>query len=435
MENSAIFLLQSLAAIHLTMTLFMYLVAVVIILIYPLYLYLTKPLNRIKRHGDLGYFFGTPELAGKHRDQQIERLKRIRMKGDLPPVYPNGWYCIAESPQLAPKQILPVVVFGEQLSLIRSEDGSAHLIDSYCPHLGANFNVGGRVVDNNCVQCPFHGWVFSAESGSCTRIPYNDGTIPEQARVTVWPVVERNKHIYVWFDADGSAPEWEIPVIEDILNGQWTYKGRTEHEVACHVQEIPENGADIAHLGYLHLAGAPVGNDVIRIDLSDRFPSITHQWDGNWNPSTKDKHMSKMHLEQVMKFHGFEIPLSSSKLDAIQIGPGIVHMHLDFGNLGKGIVLHHVTPEEPLFQRARFVMYSNLPRWFAKFFMLSEANQFERDVYVWSNKRYVKNPLLVKNDGPIGKHRRWYSQFYSDSSPRLLPDGSLSNRAKSALEW
>lgn len=36
-------------------------------------------------------------------------------------------------------------------------------------------------------------------------------------------------------------------------------QGRTEHEVACHVQEIPENGADIAHLGFLHLAGAPVG--------------------------------------------------------------------------------------------------------------------------------------------------------------------------------
>lgn len=44
------------------MTLFMYLVALVLILIYPLYLYITKPLNRIKRHGDLGYHFGTPEV-------------------------------------------------------------------------------------------------------------------------------------------------------------------------------------------------------------------------------------------------------------------------------------------------------------------------------------------------------------------------------------
>lgn len=41
------------------------------------------------------------------------------------------------------------------------------------------------------------------------------------------------------------------------------------------------------------------GNDIIRIDLSDRAPSIAHKWDGNWSASTKEKHVSKMHLEQV----------------------------------------------------------------------------------------------------------------------------------------
>lgn len=49
-------------------------------------------------------------------------------------------------------------------------------------------------------------------------------------------------------------------------------------------------------------------------------------------------------------------------------------MQFDFGWLGRGVVLHHVTPEEPLLQRARFVMYSNLNPIYAKFFMLSEAN-------------------------------------------------------------
>lgn len=42
-----------------------------------------------------------------------------------------------------------------------------------------------QVVDDNCVQCPFHGWVFSAETGKCTRIPYDNGTIPEQAKVSI----------------------------------------------------------------------------------------------------------------------------------------------------------------------------------------------------------------------------------------------------------
>ena len=45
--------------------------------------------------------------------------------------------------------------------------------------------------------------------------------------------------------------------------------------------------------------------------------------------------------------------------------------------------------------------------------------QVERDVMVWNNKRYNSKPLLVKEDHLILKHRRWYSQFYSENSPRL----------------
>lgn len=38
---------------------------------------------------------------------------------------------------------------------------------------------------------------------------------------------------------------------------------------------------------------------------------------------------------------------------------------------------------------------------------------------IWNNKKYVSKPLLVKEDSAIQKHRRWFSQFYSENSPRL----------------
>lgn len=41
---------------------------------------------------------------------------------------------------------------GEQLTLLRSESGEVYLVDSYCPHLGANLSIGGRVVNENCIQ-------------------------------------------------------------------------------------------------------------------------------------------------------------------------------------------------------------------------------------------------------------------------------------------
>lgn len=38
---------------------------------------------------------------------------------------------------------------------------------------------------------------------------------------------------------------------------------------------------------------------------------------------------------------------------------------------------------------------------------------------IWNNKKYIPKPLLVKEDSAIQKHRRWFSQFYSENSPRL----------------
>ncbi|ULT89723.1 hypothetical protein L3Y34_008255 [Caenorhabditis briggsae] len=405
-------------------------------------LYLThitlKPLNRIRRLGDVGLFFGKPELTGFYRERQLERLKLLRRTGDLPPVFPNGWYCVCESEKLQKNQIMEITILGQFLSLIRSESGTVYITDSYCPHIGANFNIGGRVVRDNCIQCPFHGWIFSAETGKCVEVPYDEGRIPEQAKVTTWPCIERNNNIYLWYHCDGVEPEWQIPEITEITEGLWKLGGRTEHELMCHIQEVPENGADIAHLNYLHKSAPEItnGSDIIKTDLSDPQPAVQHVWDGKWEvKSEEDKHCGVMHLNQFMTIWGYKVPLTSSKLVAEQHGPGIVHMLFDFGIWGKGVVFQTVTPEEPLLQRVRFRIFSNIPWFFVKFFMTVEAMQFERDVFIWSNKKYIKSPLLVKNDGPIQKHRRWFSQFYTENSPRMMKDGSLSNQAKSTFDW
>jgi hypothetical protein len=42
---------------------------------------------------------------------------------------------------------------------------------------------------------------------------------------------------------------------------------------------------------------------------------------------------------------------------------------------------------------------------------------FLLQVLIWGRKRYLFNPVLVRDDGPIGKFRKWYNQFYSENSP------------------
>ncbi len=57
--------------------------------------------------------------------------------------------------------------------MFRDEEGKSHVVDAYCPHLGANLAVGGKVV-GNCIECPFHAWRFRGEDGKCVHIPAAD---------------------------------------------------------------------------------------------------------------------------------------------------------------------------------------------------------------------------------------------------------------------
>ena len=56
--------------------------------------------------------------------------------------------------------------------------------------------------------------------------------------------------------------------------------------------------------------------------------------------------------------------------------------------------------------------------------------QVERDIMIWNNKKFVNKPMFVKSkeDSLIAKHRRWFSQFYSENSPKL-------KFQKDSLDW
>ncbi|KAK7075338.1 hypothetical protein SK128_002535 [Halocaridina rubra] len=118
---------------------------------------------------DIGWGCFTAE-SGKSLAEKIRNVQRLRKKGELPPAYPNGWFAIAESRNVPVAQVVPVQALGESLAVFRGQNGKANVVDAYCPHLGANLAVGG-VVKGDRIECPFHGWQFEGEDGSCSYIP------------------------------------------------------------------------------------------------------------------------------------------------------------------------------------------------------------------------------------------------------------------------
>ncbi|KAM5146238.1 cholesterol 7-desaturase nvd-like isoform 1-T1 [Mantella aurantiaca] len=376
---------------------------------------LSRPMELIRSPEEVGYI---PE-RGRDKAYTANQVRRRRKKGDLPPVYPNGWYQLLDSHRLEPGTVHNLTVCGEQVALYRTVGGSVYAVDAYCPHLGANLAVGGRVV-GDCIECPFHGWQFHGKDGKCTRIPYAE-KVPEFAKLKTWPSCELNGMVFVWYHCDRIEPTWTIPEQEEITSKKWVYSGRTEHYVNAHIEEIPENAADIAHLDFLHEPSILSGVD-LRYTKSRMWEFLRHSWKVQWEAEpAPNKHCSKMTLQHAVLLFGKHFSLLDVDVVARQIGPGIVFLSFKHSIFGQGMILHCVTPVEPLLQRVSHSIYyqKNIPIIVPRFILTAECTQFERDVMVWNNKKYISKPLLVKEDSAIAKHRRWYSQFYSENSPRL----------------
>ncbi|HEY6458762.1 MAG TPA: Rieske 2Fe-2S domain-containing protein, partial [Polyangiaceae bacterium] len=111
------------------------------------------------------------------------------------PRYPNGWFQVAYSDEVAPGAVVPLRYFGRDLVIFREERGDVHVLDAHCPHMGAHLGHGGTVKDG-CVRCPFHAWRFDG-TGQCVEVPYS-ARVPPRARVRPWHVREVNGLVLVW---------------------------------------------------------------------------------------------------------------------------------------------------------------------------------------------------------------------------------------------
>lgn len=354
-------------------------------------------------------------------------FRKRRQFNDIPPVYPNGWFRVLASSELAREEVKYISVLGQQLAVFRGNDGVVYIVNAYCPHMGANVAIGGKVV-GNCLQCPFHGWKFRGDDGKCVEIPYSK-TVPLTAKMKTWPSIEMNRSVYLWYHAEGENPSWFPDEIEEIKKRAWTHRGYTQHTVNAHIQEIPENAADVAHFVPIHAMPIVTGSHS-RYNFSNWCYIAQHEFNAGWEPQeNEEKHVGILQLDHAMFICGYKVPFTEFHLIARQIGPGLVFMKFKSA-FGDGVFLQSLTPKEPLLHIMRHEIYAakTMPTFVAKFLLYAEAIQVERDIMIWNHKIFLTKPLLVKEDHSIKKHRRWFSQFYSENSPRLT-------MRKETLDW
>lgn len=306
------------------------------------------------------------------------------------PTLPNGWFQVAYSDELPAGGLMPLRYFGKDLVLFRDAEGSAHILDAHCPHLGAHLGYGGKV-EGCAVQCPFHAWKFDG-AGQCVEVPYAK-KIPPKARIEPWPTREANGLIMAYHHADRAAPSWEVPLLPEYGSEDWTSYERRRWSIKAYNQDMAENAVDSAHFLYVHgTAGLPT--------------------------STAEAHG---HLLHVLSKTRMTTPVGEVE------GSVEVHMYgfgfttTRFRGIVETLLVSSVTPVEERLCDVRFsFMVKRLgdrstTKGVGRAFIAEIEKQMNQDIPIWENKAFLSRPVLCDGDGPIGLYRRWVTQFYSDA--------------------
>lgn len=310
-------------------------------------------------------------------------VEACQSKTNTTPDFPMGWFSVSRSHELAVGEVKEVQAFDRELVLYRTRSGLPVLQDAYCPHLGANLAVEGRVVGES-VRCPFHGWRFGTD-GKCVEIPYCD-EIPERARIRSWHVEERNGEIYVWFHPENTAPQWGLPELPELGDPKWTEPRYTEFLVPAHVQDIAENSCDPIHFQYVHRQ-------------PDVPPSeVTIEQDGR-----------TLHLNSDMSNTPFP-----SHLHATVYSPGFALVRNTYGPNAEMIMYNSAQPINPHETRMRWTLIVNreIEDLAGDDVMRGIIDGLSDDYPIWANKVHKHRPVFCKGDQTLVTFRKWVRQFY-----------------------
>ncbi len=305
--------------------------------------------------------------------------------------YPNGWFRIAYSDELKPGEVKPAQAFGKDLVMFRGGNGQVHVMDAHCPHLGANLAIGGSVIGDT-IACPFHGWRFDGE-GACVEVPYCS-KIPPRAKLASWVVREQDGVVFVHFDAEGRPPAFELPRVPEVGAPGWSRFLRFQWRIRMHIQEIAENAVDTAHFDVVHHFTTPPA--LHSLDIKE--------------------HVFRVHMTSARRVLGI---LNESEVEITYYGLGVVHARVETGPVNLRTILTTTPVDEEHVDVHIAIVFKLSPNplknLILRHWMMKEiATDFHHDIPIWEAKQYLSRPLLCPDDGPIGKIRRWASQFYSE---------------------
>jgi phenylpropionate dioxygenase-like ring-hydroxylating dioxygenase large terminal subunit len=166
----------------------------------------------------------------------------------------NSWYVAAWDREVSQRP-LGRTLLGEPVVLYRTARGEPVGLEDRCCHRQLPLSMGRAEGDN--LRCGYHGLLFGKD-GKCVEIPGQD-SIPPQARVRAYPVVEKYNWLWIWMGDPARADPALIPNWWWAEHKDWAFTKPGMIPVKCNYQLIADNVLDVTHLAYVHASsiGAP----------------------------------------------------------------------------------------------------------------------------------------------------------------------------------
>lgn len=317
-------------------------------------------------------------------------------------VYPNGWFKVAFSTDVKGNKIFSATCFGKDVIVFRDDAGKAHVMDAYCPHLGANLAYGGKVCGGT-VRCPFHGWTFDT-TGKVVEIPGTD-KIEKRKGLQTYESVEHDGAIYIWHDRDDRAPFYNIAeLVQPHDPKEWVGPTYVKRNLNIHIQETIDNLVDKAHLCIIHKT----------------MKSCT-----DYQLTELNEHQMDLKFGVTLNFLGFK---KFSPFNTIVTGIG--HSRVRVSSVIEFDVVSVPTPvdeELTAFDLMVYIRRSKIPfvNFFFKHYIRYEViNDTKEEMEIIHRKNFLHKPDYSAADGPIAKLRNWAKRFYvngmNDANDKLI---------------
>ena len=155
------------------------------------------------------------------------------------------WHPVAQSSEVVTAP-LPVQLLEQPLVLWRNAEGLVQAFNDRCPHRGARLSMGR--VENNNLECPYHGWQFSS-GGQCVKVPAVPDFVPPPSQcVKSFEVQEAYGLVWVRLEPSDS----QLPAFAAEADTYLRKVNCGPYDVAASAPRIIENFLDMSHFGFVH---------------------------------------------------------------------------------------------------------------------------------------------------------------------------------------